>query len=47
MARYTVKLGGDFHSVGPSNPRFGICGKSWRVGLGIGPIDPSLYCGKE
>ena len=33
-------------SVGPSNPSFGICGKAWRVGLGLGPRDPSLDCSK-
>ena len=46
MAGYTVKPRGGFLSVGPSNPRFWICGKAWRVGLGLGPNDPGLECGK-
>ena len=29
-------------SVGLSNPEFGICGKAWRGGLGLGPSDLSL-----
>ena len=32
--------------VGPSNLRFGICGKSWIVGLGLGPSDADLDCSK-
>ena len=46
MARYTVKPRGGLLFVGSSNLRFGICGKSLRVGLGLGPNDLSLDCGK-
>jgi len=46
MAGYTVKPRGGLLSVGPSNPEFGICGKSRRVGLGLGPSDLGLDCGK-
>jgi len=41
-----VKTRGGFLSVGPSNPRFGICAKAWRVGLSLGPSDLGLDCGK-
>ena len=41
-----VKARGGLVSVGPKNPRFGICSKYWRVGLSLGPSDPSLDCGK-
>jgi len=46
MAGYVVKPRGGFLSVGPSNPRFGICGRVWRVGLGLGPSDLGLDCSK-
>ena len=47
MELYTVNPRGGLHSVGPSNLRFGICGKACRVGLGLGPNDPGLDCGKS
>ena len=31
---------------GPSNPRFGTCGKAWRVGHSLGPSDLGLDCDK-
>ena len=37
---------GGFLSIGPSNLRFGICSKAWRVGLGLGPSDLDFDCGK-
>ena len=46
MAGYTVNPRGGFLSVGASNPGFGICGKAWRVGLGLGPSYLGLDCGK-
>ena len=42
MTGCTVKERGGSLSIGPSNPRFGICGKAWRVGLGLGPSDLGL-----
>ena len=47
MVGYTVNPRGGFLSIGPSNIRFGIRGKAWRVGLGLGPSDPGLDCGKD
>jgi len=32
--------------IGPNNPRFGICGKAWGVGLDLGHSDPSWDCGE-
>ena len=46
MAGYVVKHKDGFLFVGPSNPRFGICGKAQGVGLGLGPSDPGLRSGK-
>ena len=46
MVGYTVKLRGGVLSVGPSNLRFWICSKAWRGGLGLGPSDLGLDCGK-
>lgn len=46
MTRYMVKPKGGLLSVGPSNIEFGICGKAWRVGLGLGPNDLGLDYGK-
>jgi len=42
MAGYTVNQRGGFLSIGLSNTGFGICSKAWRLGLGLGPSDPSL-----
>jgi len=39
MVGYTVKTRVGLLSVGPSNLRIGICGKAWRVGMGLGPSD--------
>jgi len=36
-----------FLFFGPGNLMFGIFGKSWRVGLGLGPSDPGWDCGKD
>ena len=47
MAGYTVNPRGSFLSVGPSNLRFGICGKAWRVGISLGPSDMGLDCNKS
>ena len=46
MAGYTIKPRSGFLSVEPSNPEFGICSKSWRAGLGLGPSDLGMDCGK-
>jgi len=46
MKGYTIKPRGGFFSIGPSNPKFGIRGKAWRVGLGLGPSDPGYDYGK-
>jgi len=46
MAGHTVNPRGGFLSIVPSNIRFLICGKAWRVGLGLGPSDSILDCGK-
>ena len=46
MAGYMIKPKGGFLSIGPSNLGFGICDKSWRVGLGLGPSDLGLDCSK-
>ena len=43
---YTVKPRGGSFSIGLSNLGFGICGKSWRVGLSLGPSNLGLDCGK-
>ena len=32
--------------TGPSNLKFGICGKAWRVGLDLRPRDLGLDCSK-
>jgi len=46
MVGYTVRPRGGFLFIGPSNPKFEICGKAQRVGVGLGPSDPGLDCGK-
>lgn len=46
MVGYAVNPRGRLLFVGPSNPRFGICGKSKRVGLTLGPNDLGLDCGR-
>ena len=46
MVGNTIKPRGGFLSIGLNNIGFGICGKAWRVGLVLGPSDPSLDCGK-
>ena len=47
MKRYSVKPRGGFLFVGPSNLGFVICGKAWRLGLGLGHSDSGLDCGKD
>jgi len=47
MVGYTIKPRARLLFVGPGNARFGICGKAWRVGLGLGPSDSGLDCGKH
>lgn len=42
MEGYTVNPRGSLLFIGPSNPGFGICGKSWRVDFSLGPSDPGL-----
>jgi len=46
MAGYTVKPRGGFLSVEPSNLRFRICDRAWRVSLDLGLSDPGSDCGK-
>ena len=46
MAVYMINPRGGLLSIGSSNPKFGICGKAWRVGLDLGSSDLGLDCGK-